>query len=115
MAFSFLERAVQPLIFHFPVSPQERAEIIEKLSKQRPSPVCTEMYGPPVWIRDLRAAREPIRMQEVTRPYNVNNNNNNSLYYRLLHKAEQMPVFSVKLNADTDMNERTDAHVVAVL
>jgi len=30
-----------------------------------------EMYGLPVRIPDLWTAREPIRMQEVTRPYNT--------------------------------------------
>jgi len=31
----------------------------------------TEIYEPVVWIRDLRTAGKPIRMQEVTQPYNT--------------------------------------------
>jgi len=30
----------------------------------------TEIDGPLVWILDLQTAREPIRMQEATQPYN---------------------------------------------
>jgi len=40
-------------------------------NKDKVSGPDTEIYGPPVWIRDLRdTAREPIRMQDNNMPYN---------------------------------------------